>query len=61
MQDENSSDNICEDDISMTYAEYSDNYLVAGGKSVNIFFYCEEQLVFKLVTKNFKVIQFYFN
>ena len=44
--------NICEDDISMTYADYSDNYLVTGCESVNVFFYCEEQLVFELVARN---------
>ncbi|MBQ6885148.1 MAG: hypothetical protein IJN56_05365 [Clostridia bacterium] len=44
--------NICEDYTPMTYSDYSENYLVTDGESVDIFFYCEEQLVFKLTAKN---------
>lgn len=43
---------ICEDYTPVTYFEYSEDYLVTSGESVDIFFYCEEHLVFKLVVKN---------
>ena len=44
--------NICEDDVKWIFSDYNDNYLVTGGGNVEIFFYCEDQLVFKLVCKN---------
>ncbi|MGN0527504.1 MAG: hypothetical protein ACI4IE_00120 [Eubacterium sp.] len=43
---------ICEDDISDKFVEYSQNYLVAGGEDVDIFFYCDNQLLFKLNALN---------
>lgn len=44
---------ICEDDIRDVFVDYTPQYLVPGGKTTDIFFYCDGQLVFDIEIMNF--------
>lgn len=44
---------ICEDDIRDIFVDYTPEYLVPGGKTTDIFFYCDGQLVFDIEIINF--------
>lgn len=44
---------ICEDDIKDIFVDYTPEYLVPGEENINIFFYCDGQLVFDIEVMNF--------
>ena len=44
---------ICEDDIKDNFVEYTPEYLVPGSETIDIFFYCDGQLVFDINVINF--------
>lgn len=44
---------ICEDDIKDVFIDYNPDYLVPGNETLEVFFYCDGQLVFDINVINF--------